>query len=92
MTSYQKRHQYISPTMDFAAKKVFNLHEFTSRFISDILDLDVEDIEILEGSNGLGDRLRLQMRETRFLPLAPSSAISRRYSLCNSCRCESEAP
>lgn len=50
MEVYAKRHQHISPTMDFAAKKAFNLHEFTARFIEDILSLDIESVEILEGS------------------------------------------
>ena len=50
MTKGMKRHRYVSPTMDFAAKRVFQLQKFTAQFIRDILSLDVERIEILEGS------------------------------------------
>lgn len=50
MTNGPKRHRHISPTMDFAAKKVFHLQEFTAQFIRDILSLDVASVEILEGS------------------------------------------
>ena len=50
MTTYQKRHQHISPMMDLIAKKTLRNTKFTTAFIRDILDLDVKSVEILEGA------------------------------------------
>ncbi len=46
----QKRHAHVSPTLDIMAKKIFSLPEVTAAFIRDILELDVADAQILEGS------------------------------------------
>ena len=46
----QKRHAHVSPTLDIMAKKIFSLPEVTTAFIRDILELDVEDAQIVEGS------------------------------------------
>ena len=46
----QKRHTHVSPTLDFMAKKIFSLPEVTAAFIRDILELDVADAQIVEGS------------------------------------------
>ena len=46
----QKRHAHVSPTLDIMAKKIFSLPEVTSAFIRDILELDVADAQIVEGS------------------------------------------
>ena len=45
----QKRHAHVSPTLDIMAKKIFSLPEVTA-FIRDILELDVADAQIVEGS------------------------------------------
>ena len=46
----QKRHAHVSPTLDIIAKKIFSLPEVTTAFIRDILELDVADAQIVEGS------------------------------------------
>ena len=46
----QKRHAHVSPTLDIMAKKIFSLPEVTTSFIRDILELDVADAQIVEGS------------------------------------------
>ncbi|PJH78735.1 hypothetical protein CV716_07885 [Streptococcus thermophilus] len=46
----EKRHKHVSPTLDIMAKKIFSLPEITVAFIRDILDLDVVDAQILEGT------------------------------------------
>ena len=46
----EKRHKHVSPTLDIMAKKIFSLPEVTSAFIRDILELDVADAQIVEGS------------------------------------------
>ena len=46
----QKRHAHVSPTLDIMAKKIFSLPEVTTAFIRDILELDVADAQIVEGS------------------------------------------
>ena len=46
----QKRHAHVSPTLDIMAKKIFSLPEVTATFIRDILELDVADAQIVEGS------------------------------------------
>ena len=46
----QKRHAHVSPTLDIMAKKIFSLPEVTAAFIRDILELDVADAQIVEGS------------------------------------------
>ena len=46
----QKRHSHVSPTLDIMAKKIFSLPEVTAAFIRDILELDVADAQIVEGS------------------------------------------
>ena len=46
----EKRHKHVSPTLDIMAKKIFSLPEVTVAFIRDILDLDVVDARILEGT------------------------------------------
>ena len=46
----QKRHTHVSPTLDIMAKKIFSLPEVTAAFIRDILELDVADAQIVEGS------------------------------------------
>lgn len=46
----QKRHHHVSPTMDLMAKKVLNIPEFTAAFIGDIFEIEVETVEILEGT------------------------------------------
>lgn len=46
----EKRHKHVSPTLDIMAKKIFSLPEVTVAFIRDILDLDVVDAQILEGT------------------------------------------
>ena len=46
----QKRHAHVSPTLDIMAKKIFSLPEVTTAFIRDILELDVVDAQIVEGS------------------------------------------
>ena len=46
----QKRHAHVSPTLDIIAKKIFSLPEVTAAFIRDILELDVADAQIVEGS------------------------------------------
>ena len=46
----QKRHVHVSPTLDIMAKKIFSLPEVTAAFIRDILELDVADAQIVEGS------------------------------------------
>lgn len=46
----QKRHAHVSPTLDIMAKKIFSLPEVTAAFIRDILELDVVDAQIVEGS------------------------------------------
>lgn len=46
----EKRHKHVSPTLDIMAKKIFSLPEVTVVFIRDILDLDVVDAQILEGT------------------------------------------
>ena len=46
----QKRHAHVSPTLDIMAKKIFSLLEVTAAFIRDILELDVADAQIVEGS------------------------------------------
>ena len=45
-----KRHAHVSPTLDIMAKKIFSLPEVTAAFIRDILELDVVDAQIVEGS------------------------------------------
>lgn len=45
-----KRHHHVSPTMDLMAKKVLNIPEFTAAFIGDIFEIEVEAVEILEGT------------------------------------------
>lgn len=47
----QKRHAHVSPTLDIMAKKIFSLPEVTAAFIRDILELDVADAQIVEGSS-----------------------------------------
>ena len=46
----QKRHAHVSPTLDIMAKKIFSLPEVTAAFIRDILELNVADAQIVEGS------------------------------------------
>ena len=46
----QKRYAHVSPTLDIMAKKIFSLPEVTTAFIRDILELDVADAQIVEGS------------------------------------------
>ena len=46
----QKRHAHVSPALDIMAKKIFSLPEVTAAFIRDILELDVADAQIVEGS------------------------------------------
>ena len=46
----QKRHAHVSPTLDIMAKEIFSLPEVTTAFIRDILELDVADAQIVEGS------------------------------------------
>ena len=46
----QKRHAHVSPTLDIMAKKIFSLPEVTTAFIRDILELDVAEAQIVEGS------------------------------------------
>ena len=46
----EKRHKHVSPTLEIMAKKIFSLPEVTVAFIRDILDLDVVDARILEGT------------------------------------------
>ena len=46
----QKRHAHVSPTLDIMVKKIFSLPEVTAAFIRDILELDVADAQIVEGS------------------------------------------
>ena len=46
----QKRHAHVSPILDIMAKKIFSLPEVTAAFIRDILELDVADAQIVEGS------------------------------------------
>ena len=46
----QKRHAHVSPTLDIMAKKIFSLPVVTAAFIRDILELDVADAQIVEGS------------------------------------------
>lgn len=46
----QKRHAHVSPTLDIMAKKIFSLPEVTAAFIRDILELDVAEAQIVEGS------------------------------------------
>ena len=46
----EKRHKHVSPTLDIMAKKIFSLPEVTVAFIRDILNLDVLDAQILEGT------------------------------------------
>ena len=46
----QKRHAHVSPTLDIMAKKIFSLPEVTTAFIRDILELDVANAQIVEGS------------------------------------------
>ena len=46
----QKRHAHVSPTLDIMDKKIFSLPEVTAAFIRDILELDVADAQIVEGS------------------------------------------
>ena len=46
----KKRHKHVSPTLDIMAKKIFSLPEVTVAFIWDVLDLDVVDAQILEGT------------------------------------------
>ena len=46
----QKRHAHVSPTLDIMAKKIFSLPEVTTAFIRDILELNVADAQIVEGS------------------------------------------
>ena len=50
----QKRHAHVSPTLDIMAKKIFSLPEVTAAFIRDILELDVADAQIVEGSQPHG--------------------------------------
>ena len=45
----KKRHEYVSPTLDLMAKKIFSLPEVTAKLIREVLDLPVESFEILEG-------------------------------------------
>lgn len=45
----KKRHEYVSPTLDLMAKKIFSLPDMTAKFIREVLDLPVESVEILEG-------------------------------------------
>ena len=45
----KKRHEYVSPTLDLMAKKIFSLPDVTSKFIREVLDLPVKSVEILEG-------------------------------------------
>ena len=45
----KKRHEYVSPTLDLMAKKIFSLPEVTAKFIREVLDLPVESVEILDG-------------------------------------------
>ena len=45
----KKRHEYVSPTLDLMAKKIFSLPDVTAKFIREVLDLPVESVEILEG-------------------------------------------
>ena len=47
----QKRHAYVSPTLDIMAKKIFSLPEVTTAFMRDILELDVADAQIVEGTS-----------------------------------------
>ena len=46
----EKRHKHVSPTLNIMAKKILSLPEVTVAFIRDILDLDVVDAQILEGT------------------------------------------
>lgn len=45
----KKRYEYVSPTLDFMAKKIFSLPDVTAKFIREVLDLPVESVDILEG-------------------------------------------
>ena len=44
------RHEYVKPTEDLVAKKIFSNTEITSAFISDILGLSVKCSKILDGT------------------------------------------
>ena len=44
------RHKDARPTMDLMAKKIFSDTEITAEFIRDILELPVESVEILDGT------------------------------------------
>ena len=46
----EKRHKHVSPTLNIMAKKILSLPEVTVAFIRDILDLDVLNAQILEGT------------------------------------------
>ena len=46
----QLRHKDARPMMDLIAKKIFNDTEITAEFIRDILELPVESVKILEGT------------------------------------------
>ncbi|MEG3299070.1 PD-(D/E)XK nuclease family transposase, partial [Streptococcus suis] len=43
------RHTLLKPTQDTVAKKIFQNTEVTKAFISDILDLPVQEVELLDG-------------------------------------------
>ncbi|HFU4117805.1 TPA: hypothetical protein ACGO7F_002364, partial [Streptococcus suis] len=43
------RHTLLKPTQDTVAKKIFQNTEVTKAFISDILDLPIIDVELLDG-------------------------------------------
>ncbi|HFI0026744.1 TPA: hypothetical protein ACGO0P_002150, partial [Streptococcus suis] len=43
------RHTLLRPTQDMVAKKIFQNLEVTKAFISDILDLPVLEVELLDG-------------------------------------------
>ena len=46
----QLRHKDARPMMDLIAKKIFSDTEITAEFIRDILELPVESVKILEGT------------------------------------------
>ena len=46
----QLRHKDARPMMDLVAKKIFNDPEITAEFVRDILELPVESVKILEGT------------------------------------------
>ena len=50
----QVRHKDARQTMDLVAKKIFNDPEITAEFIRDILELPVESVKILDGTQIYG--------------------------------------